>query len=108
MKFFIIRHKATGKYMPTGKRAGNTWWEPYLASTKVPRLFYRIGDAKNAKRMWEGGCLERHYTHSDLLFSDGIEDIRYSKTYGLDRKPDDLEILEVVMWTENDPLFNAI
>lgn len=42
------------------------------------------------------------------MFSDGIEIIRYSKTYGLDRKPDDLEILEVVMWTENDPLFNAM
>lgn len=104
MKFFVIRHKATGNYMPTGKRASNTWWEPALAPTKVPRLFYRIGDARNAKRMWEGGCLERHYTPSDSMFSDGIEDVRYSKTHGLDRKPDDLEILATELTVFAKPL----
>jgi hypothetical protein len=57
MTYFILRHRSTGKIMPTQDRgAGATWWEPTLEKKqRVPRLFLRKIDAINAQRWWAEG-----------------------------------------------------
>ncbi len=90
MTFFIIRHKATGKFMPPKR---GTWWEPTVDRSAVPRLFSRLVDAKNAKRYWEDGCLT-YVTGAYDSFGNEIDpSLELSKDFGTKRKPDDLEIL---------------
>lgn len=100
MKFFLLRHKATGKLMPrnSGQRAGFTWWEPSVERTGLPRLFTSRAAAKNAKRYWEAGCLAPSYSAEGEF--DGM---KQSKRYGLNRRPDDLEILTANLTIESTP-----
>lgn len=103
MKFFIIRHKATGKYMPPKR---GTWWEPTVDGSATPRLFARLVDAKNAKRFWENGplTLVQERPSGPDFTNDGNTYLTRSEHYGLDRKPDDLEILATEMTVFAKPL----
>lgn len=95
MNCFVIRHKTTGKLMPA---RSSTWWDPEKDKSITPRLFVRLVDAKNAKRYWEGGCLSYHVIRSGNIFGENAEVIlSYSKEFGTDRKPDDLEILPATL-----------
>ncbi len=102
MNLFIIRHKATGKLMPA---RSNTWWDPEKDSSVTPRIFARLVDAKNAKRYWEGGPLMQVYEQPSGpdWIDDGNSYLERSKEYGLERRPDDLEILEATLTIKDSP-----
>lgn len=65
MIVYALRHKATGKFMPSKmfrtSSAGFSYWNPhemrpgYLPHDQNPRIFFSRQSAKNAKSMWEAG-----------------------------------------------------
>ena len=63
MSYFVIRHKATGLFMPETRGRGSTSWEPALGNSprtsrrggNTPRLFGRKSDATNSVRWWAEG-----------------------------------------------------
>lgn len=103
-RFFVLRHKATGRVMPAQMsrswRAGWSYWEPASVDRSdhghgsVPRLFETLRSAQNARSAWAQGYHRRESgtTYDWEGTPDGYDD-HIIEDAG--RKLDDLEILTV-------------
>lgn len=104
MKVFVIRHKPTGKYMPSRmfRTRGSGWshWEPtetrpgYLPHDQNPRIFFSWKSASNALTMWLAGRWKTGHTSGSYFEppeSTGPEPYAPDQP----RQRDDMEIVEV-------------
>jgi hypothetical protein len=95
MVYFLIRHKATGEYMPLAKRKGYTHWNPGIpgkvfgASMGVPRLIDTRRKAARIIVMWASQP-NLSYHHTDNIWESHDLQIKEDG-----RKKEDLEIVEV-------------
>lgn len=89
MKYFAIRHKPTGKYLPQGskKRGGFTSDTPMDMSKRPPRLFMKKHHAQYALDLWVKGRWGVRLTaeHDDFLVPSPVKG----------RNKDDMEIVEI-------------
>lgn len=101
MTFYIIRHRATGEFMPELRRTrGYSHWNPSKVNTlehlkdkvlDVPRLFSSRKKAHNAIVQWNAMPNARwSITTTHLGEQDESVDIKPD-----DRSKDDLEIVEI-------------
>lgn len=94
MKFYAIRQKSTGLFMPAGRGRGYTHDEP--TAVRPPRLFNRERDAAAALRCWLLGDWKEE-TSTDMYGEpDGIYPIP-PKERNPDRKAKDMEVVEVAL-----------
>ena len=98
MKFYAIRHKASGELMPEMARRGYSFWNPscpqplYGAKESI-RLFK---DKKRAERCITAWSIGLQYKSRFYSMYDGIsEEETISKDDG--RKKDDLEVVKVTL-----------
>lgn len=77
---FVLKHKATGTYMPDKKGgAGGTYVEPFKKrrrQTSTPRLFARRCDALSALHWWAEGRVRTAYDEkwgNEIVGSDFVE-----------------------------------
>lgn len=102
MIYYMIRHKATGEFMPELRRTrGYSHWNPAKFDTTehidkkkllgVPRLFHSRKRAINCIAQWNSMPNSKAYGHQryDGEWDDGID----CKPDG--RSKDDLEVVEV-------------
>lgn len=100
MTYYLIRHKATGLFMPQGRRnRGYSHWNPsnvgnvFESGLDVPRLLTTRKSAARCIARW-AACPNGHMHHS--ISYDGEED--YSVDFRDDnRKRDDLEVVEALI-----------
>jgi hypothetical protein len=106
MKIWTLRHKATGKFMPSRmfKQAGKGWtyWNPYeerpgyTPHDTNPRVFFTLQSARNAKVAWCAGEWNKNVqTEGD--WETGYFDYLAApvvNTPSVPRSRDDLEIVE--------------
>jgi hypothetical protein len=99
MKYYAIKHKPTGRFMPETCK-GYSYWDPaqpYAAYS--PRLFVTKRGAANALTCWVNG----QYSHLTQTESDGWEGPSYTVVAGTvaepvaGRKRDDVEVVEVTL-----------
>lgn len=99
MTYYMIRHKATGEFMPQLKGKGYSHWNPdscnnHISNRKLtgtPRILASIGVAKRVIAQWN--CLPNAYNHFRQGY-DGDSDLVIDvKEDG--RKKEDLEIVIV-------------
>lgn len=97
MTYFMIRHKASGEFMPQGKRdRGYSHWNPsteheFKKALSVPRLIISKKSAKKVIAMWAVMPNSRQHGYEDW---DGewTDDIISKHD---ERTKDDLEIVKV-------------
>ena len=97
--YFLIRHKATGEFMPEAKRnKGYTHWNPSILEAEfknrlgVPRLIDTRRSAAKCISVWAASPNASHSFYQDSYAGD-YYDIINTKDDG--RKPEDLEVVEV-------------
>ncbi len=98
MIFYMIRHKASGEFMPELKKgSGYTHWNPSsIESIKgrkligTPRLFRSLKHANGSISRWNTQPNSRVKYVSDPYGEDVINDIKPDG-----RKEEDLEVIEV-------------
>jgi len=88
MKFYAIRHKPTGKFLPAARRQRNTMQEP--SHHKPPRLFNKRGHATLALNWWLAGKTITTYD------TDGAPIDTYT-TPVPSRKKEEMEVVEVCL-----------
>lgn len=91
MKFFAIRHKPSGGYLPAGRGRGFTHDAP--STNDPPRLFRSRKGALQALRWWLKGCL-----YERLVVDSWSEDAdRYGtieqKAPEEERRAEDMEVV---------------
>jgi len=99
MIFYMIRHKASGEFMPQGKRnRGYSHWnpsnqtEPFYGELKgVPRLIDTEKRAKRIIAMWSANPNAQSFMSSNWMMNDELE----YRTKPDGRTKDDLEVVEV-------------
>lgn len=84
MIVYALRHKATGKFMPSRmyrtSLAGFSFWNPHetrpgwLPHDQNPRIFFTRQSAKNAKVMWEAGEWRKRFGPVDCSMPFGPEE----------------------------------
>jgi len=97
----MIRHKATGEYMPQLRNKGYSHWNPSHPEVKLvgtrtgcPRFLKDEKQAKKCIDMWftfQNGYNSYYQIHSEEF--DDIVDFKKD-----DRKKEDLEIVKVEVW----------
>lgn len=98
MRYFLIRHKASGEFMPQGKRdRGYSHWNPstgneFKKAMNVPRLVATRGTAARIISMWASMPNSRFHSSQNSYTGEWDEDIIF-KPDG--RTKDNLEIVEV-------------
>lgn len=109
MIVYALRHKATGKFMPSRMyrtaAAGYSFWNPHetrpgwLPHDQNPRIFFTLQSAKNAKAMWGAGEWRKHYSSVDCSVPFGPEELVgvAPDTPETPRAKDDLEIVVMTL-----------
>ena len=106
LRYFAIRHKATGALMPAqmfARSSGSTWWEPTLPyrhrpENPAPRLFATEMSARRAAIAWEAGAWGARYEKVGCDPFDPEEYIGVGpKPAAAPRAKGDLEIIEFVL-----------
>jgi hypothetical protein len=87
--FLAIRHKPSGGFLPNIRGYGFTKTEPTLL--EPPRLFVRMGSAKQALKYWLEGELTERPDH-DADFGDQL--IIHCKRRP-DRRAEHMEVVEI-------------
>jgi len=97
MRYYAIRHKPTGRFMPETCK-GYSYWDPlHLNGAYPPRLFVKRRSAANALTCWLSGNWSR-ITGTE---SEGWEYPSYTVVLGtqpepvLGRNRDDMEVVEM-------------
>lgn len=105
MIYYLIRHKATGLFMPQAKRdRGYSHWNPavhidsfdkcgMLSALSVPRLIDTRGRAARCIHAWANNPNGRRSLSSPSYYTGEQDDIVDIKPDG--RKANDLEVVEV-------------
>lgn len=97
MKYYAIKHKPTGLFMPQ-MRGGFSYWEP-KGKQLPPRLFATHRDAANALTCWVNG----RYSRLLATESEGPWGPTYEVVNGtvpepdITRKRDDLQIVLLIL-----------
>lgn len=115
MRYFAIRHKPTGNYMPQSDRtirAGFTHHEPRHPEAAAPRLFTREQDAKVALTWWlKGVTTADRISHGTNVFGEYddwggdfhtrlVTDEDAERYAMVPRRAEDMEVVPVVVTPE--------
>jgi len=96
--YYMIRHKASGEFMPELRRTGYTHWNPSTNSipstiTGCPRLISSRRKAARCIVQWANLPNAREHQYQSGMYGEDW-DIEF-KTKDDGRKKDDLEVVEV-------------
>ncbi len=102
MKYFAIRQKKTGFFLPQSDRtvrAGHTHSEPTDPKKLPPRLFTREGPAKCALTWWLKGVHNEDYGIDEDFYG---HDYKYQKgptdpVEGTARDPESMEVVPITV-----------
>lgn len=101
IKFYAIRHKPTGHFLPQPKGkngTGGSWVEPSDPKEVIPRLMVSERSAKGVLNAWLQGTFKASW---DTDWDSGhryVDDIKIQKKP--DRIPEDMEIVVVTLQIE--------
>ncbi len=102
MKYYAIREKATGFFLPQSDRtvrAGHTHMEPRDPKICPPRLFTKEGPAKCALTWWLKGITDEDFGYdedwrgNEYKYSEGPSNPRP----GTARNPESMEIVAITL-----------
>lgn len=97
MKYYAIKHKPTGLFMPQ-MRGGFSYWEP-KGEPQPPRLFATRRAAANALTCWANG----RYAKRFVTTQDSWDEPYYQSEAGTEAEPDitrrrdDLQVVEITL-----------
>lgn len=96
MKFFAIRHKPSGGFLPQSDRSRRGGFTHTVPTTYLPpRLFASMGAAKAALTWWLKGETSVHISRS----YEGEYDEDWSTSPRPDRRTEEMEVVPVTLET---------